>query len=209
MRLVSLVVVSLGLAAALTACEAEVEDGIFDPSAGGPLPGGGSGSASATGTGASDTEDETGLDTGDPGTSDPAATDGTDTDPGDGDSTGVTDVGTCPEAVGPGVYTCPEGSTFSSGGGWARCTYEDVPLPAAPSLSAYCQYLDKGYLGFSWSLNEVAAHECLPEARYAPSGQVAYCLWEDIVLPTALAEADCGGLVATGDLGFRWPCPAG
>ena len=82
-----------------------------------------------------------------------------------------------------------------------------MPLPAAPSLSPYCQYLDMGYLGFSWSLSEVPSHECLPEARYAPSGQTGYCLWEDIVLPTPLAEADCNGLVATGDLGFRWPCP--
>jgi len=108
--------------------------------------------------------------------------------------------------VGPGGYTCPEGFTPSTGDGWARCTVEGVALPAAPSLSPYCQYLDEGYLGFTWVLAEDGAYACPPQSRSAPSGQQGYCLWEDFV-PPAAAEPDCDDFDATGDFGFRWPCP--
>ncbi|MEM9453487.1 MAG: hypothetical protein AAGF11_04860 [Myxococcota bacterium] len=195
----------LGLTVAMTACQAEVEDGIFDPGVGGPAPGIPI-DAMSTGPGESDTDDESGTDT-DGATSDNEPTDETDGDFVDGDSTGLAALDTCPEAVGPGIYTCPEGSSFSSGDGWARCTFEDISLPTAPSLLPYCQYFDMGYLGFSWNLSDLAAHECPPEARYAPNTQTAYCLWEDIVLPSNRAEAECSGLVATGSFGFRWPCP--
>lgn len=206
MRTATLLLVSLGLTVAMTACQVEAEDGIFDPGFGGPAPGVPIDAAMSTGPGESDTDDESGAET-DEATSDTEAADETEGDFADGGSTGLADQGTCPEAVGPGIYTCPEGSSFSSGDGWARCTFEEISLPAAPSLSPYCQYFDMGYLGFSWNLVDLAAHDCPPEARYAPNTQTAYCLWEDIVLPSPLAEPECSDLVGTGSFGFRWPCP--
>ncbi len=190
---------ALGLIVALPACAADAEDGIFAPGFASP---------------ANDDADPTTTDDG--GASEDSSSDGADESSGSGAATsasldeGSSDgigVDTCPDALLDTGYVCPLGSTFSTGDGYARCMFEQIPVPSAASLLPYCQYLDQGYLGFSWSLAEVPAHACPAEARYAPTDTTGYCLWEDVPLPGADVTADCNALVVGGGFGFRWTCP--
>ncbi|MFV8752786.1 hypothetical protein ACNOYE_19755 [Nannocystaceae bacterium ST9] len=49
-------------------------------------------------------------------------------------------------------YVCPSGSRQTDNGqGVGFCLYEDLWLPPAEDLADYCQYLDDGYIGYSWT----------------------------------------------------------
>ena len=46
-------------------------------------------------------------------------------------------------------YTCPQGARQTdNGAGLSFCLWEDLWLPPAPDVQAYCHYLDDGYFGF-------------------------------------------------------------
>ncbi len=48
-------------------------------------------------------------------------------------------------------YECPAGARRTdNGAGLDFCLFEDVWLPPGEGLSAYCDYLDDGYFGYSW-----------------------------------------------------------
>lgn len=104
-------------------------------------------------------------------------------------------------------YTCPEGSYYGpNGAGTGYCVFDDLGLPDASGLDAYCYYLDDGYIGYSWDL-------CPAGTRYAPNGAGAgYCLWEDVALPEAEDLSPYCTYVDDGYLGFSWtdgPATAG
>lgn len=199
--------VTLAVLAALAGCGAESEDGIFQPGFDAPV-GDGDGAASTGGDALGSSGDSESDGPLEPDVDEDDESDGMGTaDDGAGSSDGAV-ADTCPDALLDTGYTCPTGSTFSTSDGFARCTFERISLPAAASVSPYCQYLADGYLGFSWSLTEAATHVCPPEARYAPTETTGYCLWEDIELPAVDVTPDCNALLAGGGLGFRWACPS-
>ena len=93
-----------------------------------------------------------------------------------------------------------------NGAGTGYCVFDDLGLPEADGLSAYCYYLEYGYLGYSWDL-------CPEGTRYTTNGAgTAFCLWEEVELPEAPdLQAYCY-YVEDGYLGFHWtdtPATAG
>ena len=111
------------------------------------------------------------------------------------------------ESAATAGYTCPDGSYYApNGAGTGYCVFDDLGLPEADGLSAYCYYLEYGYLGYSWDL-------CPEGTRYTTNGAgTAFCLWEEVELPEAPdLQAYCY-YVEDGYLGFHWtdtPATAG
>lgn len=57
------------------------------------------------------------------------------------------------ESAATASYQCPAGARQTdNGAGVGFCLFEDLWLDDAPNLAPYCDYLEKGYLGYSWSL---------------------------------------------------------
>ena len=50
-------------------------------------------------------------------------------------------------------YECPKGARYAdNGAGVGFCLFEELWLPPSEDLASYCDYLDLGYIGWSWTL---------------------------------------------------------
>jgi hypothetical protein len=96
-------------------------------------------------------------------------------------------------------YACPEGSYYTTNGAGAGfCIYGGLDLPKADNLTAYCQWLEYGYIGYHWDI-------CPEGARYAENGAgVGFCLFEDLELPSAKDVGPYCDYLEEGYIGFSW-----
>ncbi len=108
--------------------------------------------------------------------------------------------------------TCPAGGRFATNqADGAFCLYEPITLPAASGVESYCQYLQDGYIGFSWTESAATkSYECPAGSRNASNttGE-GYCVWELGSAVRSSATPYCGYL-AEGYIGYSWSiCPSG
>jgi hypothetical protein len=108
-------------------------------------------------------------------------------------------------------YLCPAGARFATNGEDRMfCLFENLPFPEAHDVKAYCDYLDRGYIGYHWPLCEDPSDSpCSANARYATNQQeLGFCLF-DVGKPPANASSYCHYL-DDGYIGFMWSlCPPG
>jgi hypothetical protein len=73
---------------------------------------------------------------------------------------------------------CPRGWRYT-GSADARCLLENVPMPSAKSLDAYCDYVADGYGGFSWRPDEDGYYQCQPPLiRRGNGAGLSFCLFD-------------------------------
>jgi hypothetical protein len=92
-------------------------------------------------------------------------------------------------------YSCPDGSRHSSNGaGTDFCIFEVQPPTWA---QPYCDYLQDGYIGYSWLI-------CPTGARLASNGAGGeFCIYENIPVPKG-AQSYCQYL-QDGYFGYSYP----
>jgi hypothetical protein len=103
-------------------------------------------------------------------------------------------------------YHCPDGGRYATNGyGVGFCLFDASSAPAW--AGAYCDYLNDGYIGYSWLI-------CPPGARLTDNGAgTEFCLFDNLN-PPANAQPYCNYL-QSGYMGFSFPvaasysCPAG
>ena len=109
------------------------------------------------------------------------------------------------------AQTCPDGGRYATNGDdVAFCLYENITLPAAPDVAPYCNYLQSGYIGFSWDITTAtASYTCPAGARYATNGAGGgFCIYDTPGAP-AWATPYCDYL-SQGYIGYSWRiCPPG
>jgi hypothetical protein len=119
------------------------------------------------------------------------------------------DIGTASGAGREASTACPAGSRYApNGSGQGYCVFDDLRLPAA-EVSAYCDYVEDGYLGFHWNESELTvSYECPAGFRRTDNGAgTGFCVADDLNLPETAVAAYCNYL-EDGYLGFSWDlCP--
>lgn len=77
------------------------------------------------------------------------------------------------------------------------CIYDLDPLPVG--ANSYCQHLDEGYIGFSWSL-------CPPGAKFVTNKDgLHFCVFEDLALPEGTTVTPECDHLREGYIGFSFP----
>jgi len=113
-----------------------------------------------------------------------------------------------PPTPSPSPSSCPADAQVVSSGGSVECMWTSgtggliIPQPA----KEYCEYINDGYFGYTWSSSE-GDHDCAPSARKSATGSTNFCVWEDGSLGVSIpsgSTADCGSL-SSGKIGFVFP----
>ena len=104
---------------------------------------------------------------------------------------------------------CPEGFTWTTN--LADLQFgllQGVELPQAENLTAYCHWLQDGYIGFHWDQETGEGdYQCPDGSRQTTNGaELEFCLWEDLD-PHPLAQPYCYYL-EDGYMGYSWPLDA-
>jgi hypothetical protein len=107
---------------------------------------------------------------------------------------------------------CPAGSRYATNGAnLAFCIFDGLSLPpqSSSSLGEYCDYLQSGYIGYSWTeVPANASYACPTGSWKSNNGYGAdFCIFD--VTPPSWAQPYCNYL-AQGYIGYSWTiCPPG
>ena len=107
------------------------------------------------------------------------------------------------------AYDCPDNYRYATNGagqGYCIVDVDRLPVDNAP----YCDWLDRGYQGFDYELSTNRNYVCPKGSRQTTNrAGLGFCLWENLKLPEAGADAYCHYL-DHGYFGFSWDlCPEG
>jgi len=89
---------------------------------------------------------------------------------------------------------CPPGATLEElGDGAYRCTFGPFSTPHSDQIEPYCDYLERGYFGFTWPLAHDRHTSCPSGMRWSDNGEgLAFCTARrGPVAPGYHAEAEC------------------
>jgi hypothetical protein len=99
---------------------------------------------------------------------------------------------------------CPENFVYHSLLQKRLCLIEDINLPHAESLNPECNQLQKGELGFSWSLTEDQDYQCPKEFEYQQDGYIGKCMIDEVDFELDYKITPFCDSLDKGYLGFGW-----
>ena len=107
---------------------------------------------------------------------------------------------------------CPEDARYATNGaGQAFCLFEDMTLPDANDVEAYCHWLEYGYIGFSWTETPATANYTCPDGSYKTDNGagLGFCIFDELGLPEAENLTPYCHYLEDGYIGYHWDmCPA-
>lgn len=108
------------------------------------------------------------------------------------------------ESVIAAPYECPSGSFFVKKDNDQFCLFY-FRVPESSDVRPYCGYLNNGYIGFSWPINDDVNYRCPTSARQTTNGSdLNFCVFENMQLPQANSLQSYCDDFAKGYVGFSW-----
>jgi hypothetical protein len=109
------------------------------------------------------------------------------------------------------AQSCPDQGRYTTNGyDSAFCLYEPITLPQSSTVAPYCNYLQSGYIGFSWDITAATQnYQCPAGSYYSTNGAGGgFCIYST-PNPPAWATPYCDYL-QSGYIGYTWRiCPPG